>query len=325
MSMDLPMIWQRTLKESVDIVGISLHSGDKVELNIRPAPADTGIVFRRVDLLGANEIKALATEVTETQLATCIGTGAAKISTVEHLMSAFAGLGIDNAFVDVNGPELPIMDGSAAPFAFLLQSAGIVVQQRHLKKFIRVKKPIEVVEGLDEQGNPTPHYKSAGFYPHEGFRIDFTIEYNHPVFQPNTQRLVVDFADQSYLQAVSRARTYGFKAEYEWMRSRNLALGGSLANAIVIDDYRILNEDGLRYEDEFVRHKILDAIGDIYMLGASLIGEFRGVKSGHALNNKLARTLLASQDAWEWVTFGKDTSAEVPAAYVNPLWEPVPA
>ncbi len=325
MSMDLPMIWQRTLREVVSIVGIGLHSGQKVELTITPAPADTGIIFRRVDLHPAAEIRAIATEVTETQLATCIGTGEARISTVEHLMSALYGLGIDNAFVELDGPELPIMDGSSAPFAFLLQSAGITVQQRHLKKFIRIKKPVEVVEGLDEQGQPTAQYKSAGFYPHDGFRIDFTIEYNHPVFQPNVQRLVVDFAEQSYLQAVSRARTYGFKAEYEWMRSRNLALGGSLANAIVIDDYRILNEDGLRYEDEFVRHKILDAVGDIYMLGASLIGEFRGVKSGHGLNNKLARALLADSEAWEWVTFGKEAHAQAPRAYTNPQWEPVPA
>lgn len=325
MSTSPTMIWQRTLKEAVELVGIGLHSGQKVELYITPAPAGTGIVFRRSDLKQANEIRAIATEVTETQLATCIGTGEARISTIEHLMSAFAGLGIDNAFVELDGPELPIMDGSSAPFAFLLQSAGITVQKPHLKKFIRVKKPIEVVEGLDEQGNPTAHYKSAGFYPHEGFRVDFTIEYNHPVFQPNVQRLIVDFAENSYLQAVSRARTYGFKAEYEWMRSRNLALGGSLANAIVIDDYRILNEDGLRYEDEFVRHKILDAIGDIYMLGASLIGEFRGVKSGHSLNNKLARALLADQEAWEWVTFGADKQADLPEAYAHPLWEAVPA
>lgn len=325
MSQPAPMLWQRTLAEPVETESIALHSGRRVKLRITPAPANTGIVFRRVDLSPQVEIKALATEVTETQLATCIGTGEARISTVEHLMSAFAGLGIDNAFVELDGPELPIMDGSSAPFAFLLQSAGIHVQKRHPKKFIRVKQPVEVVEGLDEQGNPTQHYKSAGFYPYHGFRVDFTIEYNHPVFQPGVQRLVVDFAKDAYLQSISRARTYGFKAEYEWMRSRNLALGGSLANAIVIDDYRILNEDGLRYEDEFVRHKILDAVGDIYTLGASLIGEFRGVKSGHALNNKLARALLANQDAWEWVTFGADTKQEVPDAYAAPLWDAVPA
>lgn len=321
MSMDSSTIWQRTLQNPVDFEGIGLHSGKKIRLYITPAPANTGIVFRRVDLNPAVEIPALATEVTDTQMATCIGTGVSRISTVEHLMSAFAGLGIDNAFVELDGPELPIMDGSSAPFAFLLQTAGIVAQKRHLKRFIRIKKPIEVHEGLDEEGNPTAQYKSASFVPHDGFRIDFTIEFNHPVFQPNQQRLIVDFAESSYLQAVSRARTFGFKAEYEWLRSKNLALGGSLANAIVIDDYRILNEDGLRYDDEFVRHKILDAVGDIYMLGASLIGEFRGVKSGHALNNRLARALLADQEAWEWVTFGADGDERLPEAYGQPAWQ----
>lgn len=301
---------QRTIKHSITTTGIGLHSGQKVTLVLYPAPANTGIVFRRVDVTPVVEIPAKAEYVGDTMLATTLVKDGVRISTVEHLLSAIAGLGIDNVYIDVNAEEIPIMDGSAAPFVFLLQSAG-VKQQNKNKNFIRILKPIVIEEG--QAG--TAQYKSAKFLPYHGFKVDFTIEFDHPLFN-GAQTLTMDLSSTSFVKEVSRARTFGFKAEYEWLRSRNLALGGSLDNAVVIDDYRILNEDGLRYQDEFVRHKILDAIGDLYMLGSPIVGAFEGYKSGHALNNKLLRAVMAQQDAWEYVTYEKE--AQVPICYAQP-------
>jgi len=301
---------QRTIKHSITTTGIGLHSGRKVTLSLYPAPVNTGIVFRRIDVDPVVEIPALAEFVTDTTLATTLGKDGARISTVEHLLSALAGLGIDNLFIDVDADEIPIMDGSAAPFVFLLQSAGIKDQQAQ-KKFIRILKPI-----LVEDGQPgTAQYKSAQFLPHHGFKINFTLEFNHPLFN-GAQVLTMDLSASSFVEEISRARTFGFKAEYEWLRARNLALGGSLDNAIVIDDYRILNEDGLRYQDEFVRHKMLDAVGDLSMLGSPIVGAFEGFKSGHAMNNRLLRTLMATADAWEYVTYEKE--AQLPICYAKP-------
>src|SRR5271155_1778295 len=297
------MVGQRTLRTSIRATGVGLHSGTKVLMTVRPAAADTGIVFSRTDLAGSALIPARAENVGETMLGTTIGSGAARVATVEHLLSAFAGLGIDNAQVDVNAPEVPIMDGSAGPFVFLLQSAGIE-EQPVAKKFIRILQSVEVSEGD----------KRARFEPYDGFKVNFEIEFNHPTFKKHSQVASMDFSTTSFLREVSRARTFGFMRELESLRARNLALGGNMDNAIVLDDYRVLNEDGLRYEDEFVKHKILDAIGDLYLLGHSLIGEFSGYKSGHALNNKLLRALISSQNAWREVTF--ESLAEAPISYV---------
>lgn len=299
------MIQQRTIKNVIRATGIGLHTGDKIYLTVRPGPVDSGILFRRVDLQPIPSIRATADAVGETTLSTTLVAGDVKVSTIEHLMSAFAGLGIDNAIVELSGPEVPIMDGSAGPFVFLLQSAGIA-EQSAAKKFIRVKKPIRVEDGD----------KSATFVPFDGFKVTFTIHFDHPVFRNREQTASVDFSTTSFVKEVSRARTFGFLREIEYMRSKNLALGGSLDNAIVVDDYRILNEDGLRYEDEFVKHKILDAIGDLYLLGHNVIGEYIGHKSGHALNNRLLRALLAQPDAYEVVSFADDASA--PISYVQP-------
>lgn len=300
------MIKQRTLKNVIRATGIGLHSGDKVFLTLRPAPVDTGIVFCRVDLDPVVMIPAAAENVTSTTLSTTMECNGASVSTVEHLMSAMAGMGIDNAYVDLTGPEVPIMDGSAGPFVFLLQSAGIQ-EQMAPKKFIRVKRKITVKEGD----------KEAVFLPFDGFKVTFSIDFDHPVFQMGQQSVSVDFSSTSFVKEVSRARTFGFMRDIEFLRSKNLALGGSVDNAIVIDDFRILNEDGLRYEDEFVRHKVLDAIGDLYLLGNSLIGEFRGYKSGHGLNNQLLRSLIAQPDAWEVVTYENDGVAS-PITYIKP-------
>lgn len=297
---------QCTLKRSIEATGVGLHSGEKVNIRLRPAAPNTGIVFCRYDLSPPVCIPAIATNVGDTTLATTLISGNVKIATIEHLMSAFAGLGIDNAYVDVDASELPIMDGSAAPFVLLIQFAGIE-QQNALKRYIRVKKPIVVEEGTKEQAN----YKSAAFLPHTSYRVDFTIDFDHPVFNGRPKQYVMDFAQTSYAKEISRARTFGFKSEYEWLRARNLGLGGSLDNAIVVDDYRILNDDGLRYEDEFVRHKILDAIGDLSLLGHPLIGEFKGYKSGHALNNRLVRQLLATEDAWEYISFDNQEKSSI--------------
>ncbi len=296
------MVKQRTLKNIIRATGVGVHLGKKVHLTLRPAPINSGIIFRRVDLNPVIEIPALAKNVGETTLSTALISGEAKISTIEHLLSAMAGLGIDNAYVDIDAPEVPIMDGSSGPFVFLLQSAGIV-EQDAAKQFIQIKKSIEVSEGD----------KFARFMPFHGFKVSFSINFEHPVFKDKPQTATLDFSTTSYVKEVSRARTFGFLSEYEYLKDRNLALGGSLDNAIVVDDSRILNEGGLRYDDEFVKHKILDAIGDLYLLGHSLIGAFEGYKSGHGLNNKLLRTLLADPTAWEIVSF--ENEAKLPLSY----------
>ena len=286
------MVKQRTLKSSVSVTGVGLHSGEKVTLGLRPAPANTGIVFRRVDVKPVEEIRARADLVHDTRLSTCMEQNGVRVATIEHLMSAFAGLGVDNVYVDMDSPEVPIMDGSAGTFIFLLQSTGIV-EQTAAKKFVRVLKPVEVKQGD----------KWVRFEPYNGYKLTFTINFAHPVFANTRQHVTVDLGEESYIRDISRARTFGFMQDVENMRAQGLALGGSLDNAIVMDDYRVLNADGLRFEDEFVKHKVLDAIGDLYLLGHPLIGAFSGFKSGHALNNALVRALLADVDAWEYVTF----------------------
>ncbi|MBI3223381.1 MAG: UDP-3-O-acyl-N-acetylglucosamine deacetylase [Nitrosomonadales bacterium] len=294
------MVKQRTLKSSVSVTGVGLHSGEKVTLSLRPAPANSGIVFRRVDLKPVVEMRARAELVHDTRLSTCMELDGARVATVEHLMSALAGLGVDNVYVDLDSAEVPIMDGSAGTFIFLLQSAGIT-EQAAAKKFIRVKKTVEVKQGD----------KWVRFEPYHGYKLTFTINFAHPVFANTRQHVVVDLGEESYVRDISRARTFGFMQDVENMRAQGLALGGSLDNAIVMDEYRVLNADGLRFEDEFVKHKVLDAIGDLYLLGHPLIGAFSGYKSGHALNNALLRALLADEQAWEFVTF--DNVEQAPA------------
>ncbi|MFT7286359.1 MAG: UDP-3-O-[3-hydroxymyristoyl] N-acetylglucosamine deacetylase [Halieaceae bacterium] len=303
------MIRQRTLRNAIKATGVGLHTGEKVYLRLAPAPADAGIVFRRVDLDPVVEIPASAANVGDTTLSTTLMVDGHRVSTVEHLLSAMAGLGIDNAFVDVSASEVPIMDGSAGPFVFLIQSAGIE-EQNAAKKFIRIKREVTVVDGD----------KKASFLPFDGFKVSFTIDFDHPVFRDRTAHAEVDFSSTSFVKEVSRARTFGFMHEIEYLRSKGLARGGSVDNAIVVDEYRILNQDGLRYDDEFVKHKILDAIGDLYLLGYSLIGEFRAHKSGHALNNASLRALMEQTDAWEMVTF--DDIEDAPISYVT---APAPA
>ncbi|MBT5032609.1 MAG: UDP-3-O-acyl-N-acetylglucosamine deacetylase [Proteobacteria bacterium] len=298
------MINQRTLKNVIRATGIGLHTGKKVYLTLRPAPVNTGIIFRRVDLDPVIELPAKPEFVGDTRLSTALHNGDVTISTVEHLMSALAGLGVDNVFVELTEPEVPIMDGSAGPFVFLIQSAG-VVEQKAAKTFLRVRKNIKVEEGD----------KWAEFKPFEGFKVAFSIDFDHPVFVKSPQHAVVDFSTTSFVKEVSRARTFGFMHEVEALRERGLALGGSQDNAIVMDGFNILNNNGLRYEDEFVKHKILDAIGDLYLLGHPMIGEFSAHKSGHALNNKLLRTLLADDSAWELVTF--DDPKEAPISFMK--------
>ncbi len=300
------MIRQRTLKNAIRATGVGLHTGEKIYLTLLPAPVDTGIVFRRVDLDPVVEIQAKAENVGDTTLSTTLMKGDVRVSTVEHLLSAMAGMGIDNAIVEVSAAEVPIMDGSAGPFVFLIQSAGIE-EQAAAKKFIRIKRPVVVDDGD----------KKASFVPFDGFKVSFSIDFDHPVFQDRTLEASVDFSSTSFVKEVSRARTFGFMHEIEYLRSQGLAKGGSVDNAIVVDEYRILNEDGLRYEDEFVKHKILDAIGDLYLLGNSLIGEFKAHKSGHALNNKSLRQLIAQEDAWEVVTF--EDEAKAPISYIKPV------
>ncbi|MDH5544926.1 MAG: UDP-3-O-acyl-N-acetylglucosamine deacetylase [Gammaproteobacteria bacterium] len=300
------MVRQRTLKNVIRATGIGLHTGKKVYLTLRPAAPDSGITFRRVDLDPVVSIKATAESVVDTRLSTTLGHDGVTVSTVEHLLSAFAGLGIDNASVDVSAEEVPIMDGSAGPFVFLIQSAGIS-EQPALKRYVKIKKPI-----LVEQGD-----KWARFDPFDGFKVSFSIDFEHPVIKKSGNHSQVNFSTTSFVREVSRARTFGFTRDIEMLRSNNLALGGSMDNAVVVDDYRVLNADGLRYEDEFVRHKILDAIGDLYLLGHSLIGEFSGYKSGHALNNQLLRKLIEQKDAWEVITFEDEESA--PISYVHAI------
>ena len=299
------MIKQRTLKNAIRAIGVGLHTGDKVYMTLRPAPPDTGIVFRRTDLPVPVEIPSRCEYVGDTRLSSTLVRGGARVGTVEHLLSAMAGLGIDNAYVDLSAPEVPIMDGSAGPFVFLLQSAGID-EQSAAKRFIRIKKPVRVEDGD----------KWARFEPFNGFKVGFSIEFKHPIFSPRTSRAEIDFSTTSFVKEVSRARTFGFMRDIEMLRERNLAMGGSMDNAIVLDDYRVLNDDGLRYEDEFVKHKILDAIGDLYLLGHSQIGAFYGHKSGNELNNRLLRTLMADAAAWEEVSF--DDAEQAPISYTHP-------
>ncbi len=300
------MIKQRTLKNAIKATGIGLHTGEKIYLTLRPAPVDTGIVFRRVDLDEPVEIAARPENVGSTTLSTTLMKDGVRISTVEHLLSALAGLGIDNAYIELSAPEVPIMDGSAGPFVFLIQSAGID-EQNAAKQFIRIKRSVVVDDGD----------KWVRFDPFDGFKVSFTIDFNHPAIKSRNQQVVMDFSTTSFVKEVSRARTFGFMSELEYLQEKNLALGGSPDNAIVLDDYRILNSDGLRYDDEFVKHKILDAIGDLYLMGHSLIGAYSAYKSGHALNNRLLQALLAEQDAWELVTY--DEPEQVPIVFMKPV------
>ena len=300
------MIRQRTLKNVIKATGITLHGGERAEIILRPAPINTGIIFRRIDLNPVVEILASAENVGDTTLSTTLIKDNVRVSTVEHLLSAFAGLGIDNAYVDVSAAEIPIMDGSAGPFVFLIQSAGIE-EQPAAKRFIRIKRKLKVNDGD----------KWACFEPFNGFKVTFTIDFDHPLFKSRNKTATLDFSSLSYVKEVSRARTFGFMADFEKLQAMNLARGASLDNAIAIDDFRILNEEGLRYENEFVKHKILDAVGDLYLLGSSLVGAFSGYKSGHALNNRLLRQLIADKDAWEFVTFEDKNTA--PISYVRPI------
>ena len=296
------MLKQRTIKKDISATGVGLHSGDKVTLTLRPAQPDTGVVFKRVDLPGQPEIKVKPEWVNDTRLCSALECNGARVATIEHLMSALAGLGVDNILIEMTASEVPIMDGSAGPFIYLIQSAG-VVEQNAAKKFIRIKKAIEVRDGD----------KWVRLDPYFGFKIDFTISFNHPVFEQSGQRVQIDFADQAYIKEISRARTFGFMHEVEYLRDNNLARGGSLDNAIVLDEYRVLNPDGLRYEDEFVKHKVLDAIGDLYVVGHPIIGAFSAYKAGHAMNNQLLRALLADDEAWELVVF--EHEKEAPEAF----------
>lgn len=306
------MIKQRTLKNTIRATGVGLHTGDKVYLTLHPSEPDTGIRFRRVDLEKPVMIEARPENVGETKLSTTLVRDGVKVSTVEHLLSALAGLGIDNAIVDVSAAEVPIMDGSAGPFVFLLQSAG-VVEQDAPKQYIRIKQAVRVEDGD----------KWAAFEPFDGFKVTFTIDFEHPAFSEHLKTAVMDFSSTTFVKEVSRARTFGFMKDIEFLRENNLALGGSLDNAIVVDENKILNEDGLRYADEFVKHKILDAIGDLYLLGYSLIGEYQGFKSGHALNNKLLLSLLNNKDAWEMVSF--ENAEEAPISFMRPAQTPASA
>ena len=301
------MLRQRTLKSTIHATGVGLHTGDKVYMTLRPAAENSGITFHRVDLDQPVDIKADAKLVGETMLGTTLVKDGVRVATVEHLMSALAGLGIDNIHIDLSAPEVPIMDGSAGPFVFLLQSAGIE-EQNAAKKFIRIKRKIRVEDGE----------KWAELLPFNGFKVNFEVYFNHPVFNKLKQQATIDFSSTSFLKEVSRARTFCFLRDVEALRERNLTLGGSMDNAIVLDDYRILNEDGLRYSNEFVIHKILDAIGDIYLLGHCVIGEFRAYKSGHDLNNKLLRALLQESSAWDEVTF--DDPHKAPISYATPSY-----
>lgn len=300
------MIKQRSLKNVIRATGVGLHTGKKVFLTLRPAAVNTGIVFRRVDLDTPIEIQARPENVGDTRLSTTLVKDKVRISTVEHLLSALAGFGIDNAYVDLSSDEVPIMDGSAGPFVFLIQSAG-VEEQNASKRFIKIKRKVRV-EDKD---------KWAMFEPFNGFKVGFTIQFDHPVFNEKDCKAEIDFSTTSFVKEVSRARTFGFMRDVELLREKNLALGGSLDNAVVVDDYRILNEDGLRFKDECVKHKILDAIGDLYLLGHSLIGSFTGFKSGHALNNRLLRELLADEAAWELISFEDET--KLPISFMQPI------
>ena len=292
------MLKQRTLKSVIRATGVGLHTGQKVAMTLRPAQPGTGIVFRRIDLAVPVDIPASALRVTDTRLCSSLEQDGVKVATVEHVMSAFAGLGVDNAYVDLTGPEVPIMDGSAGPFVFVIQSAG-VEEQNAPKRYFRILKPVEVRDGD----------KWARFDPHPGFRLSFSIVFSHPVFDKSAQSATIDFAETSYTKEVARARTFGFMQDVEALRANGLALGGSLDNAIVMDEFRILNSDGLRYSDEFVKHKLLDAIGDLYLVGSPLLGSYSAHKSGHALNNLLLREALEAAGSWDYVTFNREEDA----------------
>ena len=300
------MIKQRTIKNTIKATGIGLHTGKKISLTLVPGLPNSGIVFRRVDLDPVIEIKACPENVGNTVLSTTLSDKGSQVSTVEHLMSAIAGLGIDNLNINIDAPEVPIMDGSAGPFVFLLQSAGIV-EQNHAKKFIKIKKALNVKDDKND--------KWVKLSPFKGFKVSFTIDFDHPVFKTKTHNSVLDFSSVSYVKEVSRARTFGFMRDVEALRSKNLVLGGSLDNAVVVDDHRILNEEGLRYEDEFVKHKILDAVGDLYLLGHSLIGAFEGYKSGHDLNNRILNELMDNESAWEEVSY--ESFEDLPVNFVK--------
>lgn len=299
------MLTQRTLKNVIRATGVGLHTGEKVLMTLRPAPVNTGIVFRRVDLDPVFEIPADPHQVGDTALSTTLVDQGVRVATIEHLMSALAGLGIDNLYVDLTAAEVPIMDGSSGPFAFLIQSAGIA-EQRSPKRFIRICKTVEVKSGD----------KWVRFEPFDGFKVNFTIDFDHPAIRRGSCEADLDFSTTSYLKEIARARTFGFMRDIEYLRQRNLALGGSMDNAVVLDDFRVLNPNGLRYEDEFVKHKVLDAIGDLYLLGRNIIGKFTGYKSGHELNNQLLRVLLADATAWEEVSF--EDSSRAPISYAQP-------
>lgn len=301
------MSQQRTLNNTIRATGVGLHSGNKIHITLRPAPVNHGIVFRRVDLDPVVEIPASGDLVTEVILCTGLTRNGAKVQTVEHLMSAFAGLGIDNAIVDLSSAELPIMDGSSAPFVFLLQSAGIL-EQNAAKRFIRIKRSVEVRQGD----------KVAKFSPYDGYKLGFTIEFDHPMIPHKQSHYEMEFSTAAYIKEISLARTFGFMHDLEDMRERNLGLGGSMDNAILLDDFRVLNEDGLRYGNEFVRHKILDAIGDLYLIGGPILGAYEAFKSGHALNNKLVRAVLADETSWEWISFSSPAAEQPPVVYTHP-------
>lgn len=301
------MVRQRTLKNIIRATGVGLHSGEKVYLTLKPAPVNTGIIFVRTDLDPVVEIHANAEAVGSTNLATALCYKDVKVSTVEHLLSAMAGLGVDNAYVEVSASELPLMDGSASPFVFLLQSAGLEEQDAY-KKFIRIKKTVSVQDGD----------KFASLEPHSGFRLSFTIDFDHPAISEDVQSTSVDFSTTAFVKEISRARTFGFMKDLEYFKTNNLARGANMENAIVLDEYRVLNDEGLRYRDELVRHKVLDAIGDLYLLGHSLIGEYKANKSGHALNNMLLRELISKEDAWEYVVFEGESKA-MPISYAEPV------
>jgi UDP-3-O-[3-hydroxymyristoyl] N-acetylglucosamine deacetylase len=307
------MLAQRTLKTLTQAVGVGLHSGQRVELTLRPAAPDTGIVFRRVDLPEPVDIPVRAESVTDTRLASTISVGQAKVFTVEHLMSACAGLGIDNLYVDITAEEVPILDGSASSFVFLLQSAGIVAQNAP-KRFLRVLKPVQVSEG---EGS---NIKWAKLEPFHGYKLSFEIDFRHPAVDSTGQQVVFDMSEGVYARDIARARTFGFTKDVEMMRANGLALGGGLDNAIVMDDYKVLNADGLRYDDEFVKHKILDAMGDLYIVGKPLLAAYSAFRSGHAMNNQLLRALLAQPDAYEIVSFDKSSQAPKGFAALQPAW-----
>ncbi|GLX81610.1 UDP-3-O-acyl-N-acetylglucosamine deacetylase [Thalassotalea eurytherma] len=302
------MTKQRTLKDSVSAIGVGLHKGEKVQITLRPAPANTGIVFRRVDLDPVVDIKATPEAVGETTLCTClVNEEGVQISTVEHLLAAVSAMGLDNLVVDVDSPEIPIMDGSSLPFVYLIQSVGIETLNAP-KRYLKITKPIRVEEGD----------KWAELTPYEGFKVNFAIDFDHPVISNTCQTMTMDLSSCSFVKEISRARTFGFMKDIEFLRSHNLALGGSLENAIVLDEYRMLNPDELRYDDEFVKHKILDAIGDLYMGGVSILGQLNAFKSGHALNNILLREVFKQTDAWEWVTYEEDAPSPIAYQEINP-------